>query len=116
MNVKECYEMLGGDYDEIMRLMISEERVIKYLLKFKEDHCMLDLTTALNDKRYDEAFRFAHTLKGVSINLMMKRLEASCSALTEALRAKQTEVEQLYNQVKSDYELTIQAIDCLINN
>ena len=43
MNVKECYEMFGGNYEEIMRLLMTEARVIKYLLKFRKDTCMQEL-------------------------------------------------------------------------
>lgn len=116
MNVKDCYEKINGDYHEIMHLLVSEDRVIKYLLKFKNDQCMNELTKALDEKRYEDAFRYAHTLKGISINLMMKKLAASSSALTDALRQHETSVEKLYNQVKDDYEITISAIDTLIKD
>lgn len=116
MNVKECYKIIDGDYQEIMRLLVSEERVIKYLLKFKEDQCMDELTKALDEKRYEDAFRYAHTLKGVSINLMMKKLVASSSALTDALRQHETAVEKLYDQVREDYNLTISTIDNLMKD
>lgn len=116
MSVKDCYEKINGDYYEIMHLLVSEDRVIKYLLKFKNDQCMNELTKALDEKRYEDAFRYAHTLKGISINLMMKKLAASSSALTDALRQHETSVEKLYNQVKDDYEITISAIDTLIKD
>lgn len=114
MNVKECYEMFGGDYDEILHLLASDERILKYLLKFKEDQCMDGLTLALKEKRYEDAFRYVHTLKGVSSNLRMKKLEVSSSDLTEVLRRHETEVDDLYEKVKQDYEMTIQAIDSLM--
>ena len=75
MNVKECYEMFGGNYEEIMRLLMTEARVIKYLLKFRKDTCMQELTNALSHN--------------------------------------ETDVEDLYNNVKEDYDLIIEAIRCL---
>ena len=113
MNVKECYERFGGNYEEIMRLLMTEARVIKYLLKFRKDTCMQELTKALKEERYEDAFRYAHTLKGVSTNLMMERLVVSSCELTEALRHNETDVEDLYNNVKEDYDLIIEAIRCL---
>ena len=113
MNVKECYEMFGGNYEEIMRLLMTEARVIKYLLKSRKDTCMQELTKALKEERYEDAFRYAHTLKGVSTNLMMERLVVSSCELTEALRHNETDVEDLYNNVKEDYDLIIEAIRCL---
>ena len=41
MTVKECYELIGADYESVMGRLRTEERVKKFLLKF------------LNDKRYD---------------------------------------------------------------
>lgn len=113
MSVKECYEMFGGNYDEVMRLFMNEVRVIKYLLKFKNDTCMQELTRALEEERYDNAFHYAHTLKGVSINLMLGKLITSSAVLTDALRQGETDVKELYNNVKADYDLIIKAIRCL---
>lgn len=57
MNVKECYTLMGGDYDEIMYLMRSEARIIKYLKRFKEDQTMQQLTQALEQQDYDATIK-----------------------------------------------------------
>ena len=44
---------------------------------------------------------------------MMERLVVSSCELTEALRHNGTDVEDLYNNVKEDYDLIIEAIRCL---
>ena len=44
---------------------------------------------------------------------MMERLVVSSCELTEALRHNETDVEDLYNNVKEDYDLIIGAIRCL---
>lgn len=115
MNVKECYTLMGGDYDEIMYLMRSEARIIKYLKRFKEDQTMQQLTQALEQQDYDLAFRCAHTLKGVSVNLNMMNLATSSNQLTTALREQKKNVEDLYLAVKQDYDATIKAIDELLS-
>lgn len=114
MNIKECYTEFGGDYEEILRLLMNEERIMKYLKKFKEDTTMTKLEDALTNQQYEDAFRYAHTLKGICINLMIKQLGTSSSALTEALRRQEHDVENLYKQVKIDYDITIAAIDQLL--
>ena len=34
MTVKECYEAIGADYEEVLRRLANEERVARFLLKF----------------------------------------------------------------------------------
>ena len=62
-------------------------------------------------KDYPEAFRAAHTIKGVCQNLSFDRLLASSSQLSEALRHGYTpEADALAEQVKEDYQATAGAI------
>ena len=62
----------------------------------------------------EEAFRAAHTLKGVSANLGFSRLLASAGELTELLRAETESIPgraaALLEEVKQDYELTVSVI------
>ena len=62
----------------------------------------------------EEAFRAAHTLKGVSANLGFSRLLASAGALTELLREEAETIPggaaALLEEVKQDYEVTVSAI------
>ena len=37
MTLKECYDALGGDYDEAMGRLRSERLVQKFVLKFLDD-------------------------------------------------------------------------------
>ena len=34
MTVKDCYEAIGADYQEVLRRLANEERVKRFLLKF----------------------------------------------------------------------------------
>lgn len=45
----------------------------------------------MSEKDYGEAFRMAHTLKGICLNLIFDRLSKSLSELTEALRNYENE-------------------------
>ena len=53
---------------------------------FLEDQSYLQLKQALKDKNYEDAFRSAHTLKGVCQNLSFDRLYEVSHELTELLR------------------------------
>lgn len=113
MTLKECYAALGGDYDEVMGRLRSERLVQKFVLKFPSDgsYQLLCGSLAAGDRK--EAFRAAHTIKGVCANLAFNDLLASSEALTEALRdgrPPQPGEEALIQRVKEDYERVIEAV------
>lgn len=58
----------------------------KFVLKFLDDKSMELLKTSMVEETYEEAFRAAHTIKGICQNLSFTRLYESSSALSEALR------------------------------
>ena len=52
----------------------SEALIQRFTLKFLEDQSYLQLKQTLENKNYEDAFRSAHTLKGVCQNLSFDRL------------------------------------------
>lgn len=117
MTVKECYEEMGGDYDDVFSRLRTDERITKFLLKIVDDKSYALLIDSLAAKNMEEAFRAAHTLKGVCMNLSIKRLYVSAERLTEALRGKHDYdacVEPLLEKVKEDYAVTIDCIKRLV--
>lgn len=111
MTLQECYEKLGGDYAAVSSRLPSEKFIQKYVLKFADDKTMELLESSWEGGNFDEAFRAAHTIKGMCQNLSFTRLEKSSSALTEALRGGQSpEAGGLYEQVVKDYRLTADTI------
>ena len=113
MTLKECYAALGGDYDEALGRLRSERLVQKFVLKFLNDGSYDLLCTSLEAGSREEAFRAAHTIKGVCANLAFNTLLESSEALTEALRdgkPAQPGEEALLAKVKEDYRRTAQAI------
>lgn len=113
MTLKECYAALGGDYDEVMGRLRSERLVQKFVLKFLNDGSYQLLLDSLAAGDREEAFRAAHTIKGVCANLAFNDLLASSEQLTEALRdAKPPEPgeEELLARVRANYDRVYQAI------
>ena len=86
MTIQECYEAIGGNYEEVLGRLQSEALIRKFTLKFLEDPSYLQLKLALENKNYEDAFRSAHTLKGVCQNLSFDRLYEVSHELTELLR------------------------------
>ena len=113
MTLKECYAALNGDYEEAMGRLRSERLVQKFVLKFLDDGSFDLLCRSMESGDQPEAFRAAHTIKGVCANLAFNTLLASSEELTEALREgkpPQPGEEELAARVKADYERTRQAI------
>lgn len=115
MTVKECYDIFGGGYEEVIARFSSEERIKKYLVKFLDDPSFGILCTSLKEKDREEAFRAVHTLKGLCMNLGLQRLYESSRTLTEILRTgEQRDVKQELQQIEEDYMMTISAIQMLL--
>lgn len=113
MTLKECYAALGGDYDEVMGRLRSERLVQKFVLKFLNDGSYGLLCQSLEAGNRAEAFRAAHTIKGVCGNLAFTCLLESSERLTEALRdgaPPQPGEEEMVRQVKEDYQRAYRAI------
>ncbi|MGN1230653.1 MAG: Hpt domain-containing protein [Anaerotignum sp.] len=109
MTIKECYEAFGGNYAETMGRMGSERLVQKFALKFLTDSSFDTLCETMEKADCQEAFRAAHTLKGICLNLGFDPLGKISGQLTEALRPCQPECLQaaetaaMLEQVKQEY-------------
>lgn len=111
MTIQECYAALGGDYQEVLGRLYSDALVKKFVGKFLSDQSFRLLEDSLESGAYEDAFRAAHTLKGVSQNLSFTRLYQSSHEITEALRTKNYELaKQLFPKIKEDYLQTCTAI------
>ena len=63
MNVRECYETMRGDYEDVKRRFLTDARIRRFALLFPEDRSMADLQEAMGNKDCEGAFHAAHTLK-----------------------------------------------------
>lgn len=117
MTLRECYESIGSDFSAaVTRMCGREEMLLKFVKKFTSDPSYSSLVSSFESGDVATAFRMAHTLKGVCLNLGLDKLRQSASDLTEALRNAQSTSEvqaELYNKVKQDYEMTEKAIRLL---
>ena len=111
MTLQECYAAMGGNYDEVLGRLRSDRLIQKFVLKFVDDGSYQLLLDSMASRNYEDAFRAAHTIKGVCQNLGLTRLLDSSSRLSEALRHGYTpEADALAEQVGRDYQDTVCAI------
>lgn len=114
MTIKECYDVFGGDYNAVLSRLMTEGLVKKFLLKFPQDGSYDLLIKSLDEGNYEEAFRAAHTIKGICHNLGIESLLASVSPLTEELRdGKGNFSSELLDKVKEDYRAAVSAVNTI---
>lgn len=68
MSLKECYDKMGADYEDVLSRLRSEVLVRKFALKFLDDDSYANLKAAMESGNAPEAFRGAHTLKTVNLD------------------------------------------------
>ncbi len=113
MTIQECYEAIGGNYEDVLGRLQNDALIRKFTLKFLEDQSYLQLKQALENKNYEDVFRSAHTLKGVSQNLSFDRLYEVSNELTELLRdrtGEQPRISEAMEKVTEVYEMMIEEI------
>lgn len=65
MTTKECYDLMGADYEDVLGRLMSEKLVRKFLYKFADARDMGELQSSLKAQDYETAFRMAHNLRRV---------------------------------------------------
>lgn len=111
MKIRECYEQMGADYDNVLSRLGSDAMVERFALKFLQEKTFDNLKEAIEKKDAEEAFRAAHTLKGICLNLGFDNLFTVSSELTEKLRPRTLEgSEELLQKVQEQYDITVQAL------
>lgn len=118
MTVKECYERMGANYDEALSRLLDDARIKKYLLKYAENSELGELTRALSNKNYQDAFLHAHNIKGFGLNLSLVKLFVTSDRLCEALRngVPKEDPEPLFQAVKEAHEDLFAAVNELEKN
>lgn len=114
MTVKECYEQMGADYEGVLGRLRSEALIKKFAKKFLADGSFQSLKENLEQGNGEEAFRAAHTLKGVCQNLGFDNLYQVSFDITEKLRGRGTDgCEELFAKVEEQYKKTTDAIQMM---
>ncbi len=113
--IQDAYNQIGADYDDVLKRLMNEALVQRFVGKFMEDGSFAALKEALAAKDVKQAFMAAHTLKGISSNLGFTNLFAPVNEITEVLRAESLEgTEELFAQVEAEYNKTVEALKPLL--
>ncbi len=122
MSLETCYATIGGDLEGVRGRLLTDERIMKFVGIFTQDTSFQTLVESLESGAMDEAFRAAHTIKGISRDLGFTPLFEASSKLSDALRpdgdglpAAPDEVPELMQRTEQAYQTTIDAIATLLN-
>ena len=119
MTEKEFYDIIGGNYNDALSRLMNDTFIRKFVVKFKDDPSFSELSSALSEEKWDEAFSAAHTLKGVALNMAFARLGDSATRITDMLRPQNRErfdkqkVMDAFDEVKADYNTVCGQIEKL---
>lgn len=110
MTVEKFYESIGGDYVGTKARLMTDERIARFVNKFPADGSYQLLLDSLAANNVSEAFRAAHTIKGVAQNLGFTALFTIAEEVTEILRAGSLDVAAKMPELSQRYQDTINAI------
>lgn len=111
MTFQDYYKEIG-DYEDVLTRLMNEKLIRKYVCKFLDDSSYRDLVQALSQNNYPDAFRFAHTLKGVSRNLGLTKVFELSNEITEILRDEQPhDVSNKMAELTKEYEHVVHVIE-----
>lgn len=116
MQISDVYQACEGDYDDVIKRLLSDERIAKYLKKFADGIDFDMMAKAIEQKNWEDAFRYAHNLKGISLNLAFTKLAESTGALCDIFRGDgepSSDYEAVYERVKRDRKQVLDAISTM---
>ena len=113
MNLQEFYLAIDGNMTDVMSRLLTEERVKKFVLRFKDSTTYTELADAYAKGDNDVIFAASHTLKGICLNLAFSKLAKSSSELCEQYRGHAPEIDTapLFAEVTADYNELMAAIN-----
>lgn len=116
MSLEAFYSSVDGDYEGVKARLLTDERILKFVNLFFADPTYETLVSTLEAGDMKEAFRAAHTMKGVARDLGLTKLADPASDLADALRpndegipACPEKAEALMAQVSVAYEQALDA-------
>lgn len=111
-NFKAALEEMGMDVNNtVKRFMGNETLYLKFLNKFQADQSVANIQQYIAEQNAEEAFKSAHTLKGVAANLGLDPIAQHASDIVELFRGKTQfsevdtdKLDTVNEELKSKYE------------
>lgn len=115
MDIINFYESIGVSHLNILNRLGSPSLISKYLNIFAKDGSYIALQKSISEKDYTTAFRYAHTLKGICLNLELKPLTEAAVILSDSLRQfnpqNESAIIEQFNILTDIYQSIIDKIE-----
>ncbi len=110
--IREKLEGVGIDVNDLMeRLMGNMTLISRFFKRFPDDASYERMVAGIEKGDVEEAFRGAHSLKGVCANLSMKRFLTVLNPLVDKLREGQLDgVQVMLSSVDEEYRKVVTMI------
>ena len=116
MTLKELYENIDGNYDQVIRVLRMEKLIDKHIRKVTQGGVIDKLLAAGKNMDPTEMFETAHTVKGFTANLGLTKLSELASQISEEFRPgkprtmSDDEVAQKLSEMDALYQKTVEGI------
>lgn len=112
MTLREFYENSGMDYDAFLRRLMGKESLAKKYTKiFLADNTYAELAQMFAEKNVEQICKKAHTLKGIALNLDLKKLSDLCVEMMDIGRAGNMQaMEESFGRLKAEYDYLVSAL------
>lgn len=115
MNKLKLFEAGIDTKSGLERFDSNQELYEKWLKNFLNDENYANAKKMIQQKKYKEAFNFAHTLKGITGNLSMILLYDEVCVLVESLREESyNDLDEIIKNIDVEYNIVIEAIKAYI--
>lgn len=116
MTLEELYALIGGNYDQAMKVMRKEKLLDRYIRKLIDNEVCTALMASGEQMDDTGLYENAHALKGVCANLGLDDLAAAASEITEEFRPgnerrlSDEDVKQKLQALDASYKKTIEGV------
>lgn len=116
MTLQELYSLIGGDYDQAVRVLRMDKLIDKHIRKLQTNGVVDSLLDAAKRMDPSELFDAAHAMKGVCANLGLVSLSEMASQITEEFRPgrprnlSDAQVSEIVGKIEETYNKTLDGI------
>ncbi len=116
MTLQELYSLIGGDYDQAVRVLRMDKLIDKHIRKLPTNGVVDGLLDAAKRMDPSELFDAAHAMKGVCANLGLVSLSEMASQITEEFRPgkprslSDAQVSEIIGKIEEMYKKTVDGI------
>ena len=116
MTLQELYQVIGGDYNQAIRVLRMEKLLDKHIRKLTTNGVVEALLEAGETMDPTRLFESAHAMKGVCANLGLVGLAEAASRIAEEYRPGKSRtlgdagVREILDQIAVQYQRTREGI------